>query len=225
MSSIISYNRFHMMFEVPAFGPFKKKVLSDTPQPEKTFAGMGRVEREQTMRNQLHASRYRETKAEAGEGIIVGGEPETYPVVKTEARDAVQDDGLLAGEDESKYSVEQKVEFMKAWSDDLSRIACGIPGILPGRAGASQYETSTGLLVEWDTDGARPVWIRMEESGDSLRKDEIRDISEIAKSFPLSLLEAAFDGAKTALERLKRSEAIKKGGPKPPVGSFETEEE
>lgn len=209
-----------MMFEVPAFGPFRKKSAPEAPQSEKVFSEMSRAEREQAMRDELRKSRYRETKVDAGEGIIVGGEPETYPIEETEVHTVIRDDGILIGEDEPEYSVEQKIGFMEEWSEDLSGVARGVSG--SGRAGASLYETSTGLLVEWDGEGVRPVWIKMEESGDSLRNAEVREFSEIAESFPLSAIEAAFDGARVALESVKKEEERRKNGPQPPVDSSVT---
>lgn len=205
------------MFEVPAFGPFKKKVPSDTPESGKPFSEMDRAEREWAMRNQLWKSKYRETQADAGEGIIVGGESGTYPIKKTEALNAVQDNGILIGESEPDYSTEQKVGFMEGWSEDLSEIIRNIPGIYPARAGSSKYETSSGLLVEWDAEGVRPVWIHATGSGDSIRREEVRDFSEIAEAFTHSEIEHVFGAAKIVLEGIKAEEERKKNGPQPPM--------
>ncbi|NTV55328.1 MAG: hypothetical protein HGA16_02405 [Candidatus Moranbacteria bacterium] len=211
-----------MIFEVPAFGPFKKKT-PDISKPEKPFFQMDIPTREQTMRDLLRNPKYQETKADMGTGITVGWEPETYPIEKTGERDDVRDDGILVGEDKPEYLMEQKLGFMKGWCEDLSVEARSIPGISPGRAGNSRYEASTGLLVEWDEEGVRPVWMKTEGSGDTFQKVEIRDLPIIAESFSLSEIESAFDGARDALEYLKRSETIKNGGPKPPAELSETE--
>ncbi|HWQ59659.1 MAG TPA: hypothetical protein VN420_00735 [Candidatus Fimivivens sp.] len=212
-----------MLFEVPAFGPFKKKSTPEVSEPETPFSQMTREEREWAMRDQLRKPGYEETSLAAGKGIIVGGEPETYPEEKGEVPVSVHKDGILVAEGESDCSTEEKVGFMEGWSEDLSGVARSIPGIFPGRAGNSRYENSTGLLVEWDAEGVRPVWIRATGSGDSfrLRREEIREFSEIAEAFSLSELEGAFDGARIALERLTEDDERKKNGPQPPSAESE----
>jgi len=175
-----------MLYELPPFGKSgKEEEQKNDPVHEKS-----RAELEGEFRTLMNKGRYEETSASAGVGIVEGDGKETYIIA-------------------------EKVGFLGAWSADLAGIAESLPETSKGRIGASRDEASAGLLVEWDRDGVRPVWIRQSETGASDRPEKVFDMLKIASAFTLPELEAAYDATKTELERLKEDEERKGGGPQP----------
>ncbi|MEI7749682.1 MAG: hypothetical protein WCJ25_01620 [Candidatus Moraniibacteriota bacterium] len=176
-----------MLFELPPFEKAgKKEEPKNDPVHEKNRAGL-----EGEFRALMNKRRYEETSASAGAGIIEGDGKETYDIA-------------------------EKVGFLGAWNADLAEIVESLPEVSKGQAGASRYERSSGLLVEWDQDGVRPVWIRRSESGASGSTEKVFDMLEIANRFTFLELERAYDNAKAELERLKKDEERKQNGPQPP---------
>ena len=177
-----------MLFEVPMTGKNGKNASIDRESRRRQT----KQELEVELQTQMNAHKYEETKASSGSGII-------------------------EGEGTEAYELSEKVGFLGAWNAELAEVVDGIPDISKGRAGNARYETETGLLVEWDRDGTRPVLVERSGSGESVRTKEIYDLLEIAKRFTLTELEAAYDGAKAKLEHLKLAEEREKGGPRQPL--------
>ncbi|NTW90225.1 MAG: hypothetical protein HGB37_04950 [Candidatus Moranbacteria bacterium] len=149
-------------------------------------------------------------------GIIVGGEPETYPAERQNAPEPVRTDGIVSAEDRSEYSLEEKISFLSAWTDELSGMANGIENLSPEHVFNTIRAEDATLVIDWDEGGdVRLTWIRKSEEGEPSKSEAVTDIMEIAEAFPLAVLETVFDRAKDVLEYNRKRQELRKGGPKP----------
>ncbi|NTW46322.1 MAG: hypothetical protein HGB18_04720 [Candidatus Moranbacteria bacterium] len=150
-------------------------------------------------------------------GIIVGGEPETYPAERPVASDPVRDDGIISSEGGPEYSLEEKVGFLSAWRDDLAELARSIEDLPSDEVFNTLQADEAALKIGWDKTGdVRLTWMRKTGEGESSRRDEVDDMQKIAEAFPLAVLETVFDRAKDVLEYHRKRQELKKGGPQPP---------
>lgn len=150
-------------------------------------------------------------------GIIVGGEPETYPAEKPMVLEPFRDDGIVVGEERPEYSSSEKVNFLNSWKGELTELAQSIENLPSDKVFNTLDAEKAPLQIGWSKSGnVRLTWIHKTGEGETAMCEEVTDVERIAEAFPLAVLESVFDRAKGVLEYYRKREELKKGGPQPP---------
>lgn len=188
-------------------------MLFEIPWPKRRGSG-----EESEVPKQETSQSNKETVSDPREkGIIVGGEPETYPAEKPMVLEPFRDDGIVVGEERPEYSSAEKVNFLNSWKGELSELAQSIENLPSDKVFNTLEADAATLEIGWDGTGdVRLTWIRKTGEGESAIREDVTDAERIAEAFPLAVLESVFDRAKGRLEYYRKRQELKKGGPQPP---------